>query len=152
MKIDAYQTELVQSAIELAHLMKGQRQLLEKDLFDQGSTIIGIFNDSNFKDSFQNMRELKADLLTNAIEDIAIGGGRLLTATLGITYQKGKLLPYLEMLGSTPSGNIIYSISLKHRAAFQHWRDHDDSEDLELSQTDVNAAIYRLTVELAEML
>lgn len=160
MNTESFQTELVQSAIELAHLIKGDRHLLEKSLYEQGSGVVGIFCDSNFKDSFQNMRELKVDILTNAIEDLATGGGRLLLATLGITYQTGKLQPYIEMLGAAPGGNIIYSINLKQRAAFKHWRDIEQTaeraaqsgEDFELSQTDINAAIYRLTVALSEVL
>lgn len=147
---NAYQTTLVQTAVELAHLLKGNRKLFEKAIFEEGSGVVGIFCDPNFKDSFQNMRELKTDIIHNAIEDVAIGGGRLLTATLGVVYQMGKLQPYLEMFGSNPSGNVIYSINLKQRAAFKQWR--DGADEMDLSQEEVNAAIYRLAVELSEVL
>jgi hypothetical protein len=151
MKSDAFQTQLLDSALELAHLLREHHQLLEKQIYDQGSGIVGVFKDSNFKDSFQNSRDLRIDILKNAIEDLSLGGGRLISSTMGISFSKGKLISYIEEFGSAPEGSVIFSISLKQRAAFQNWRNGDDP-DSELSQDEVNAAIYRLTVELSEIL
>lgn len=149
-KKEVFQTQLLESAFELAHLLRDHRQLLEKSLFDRGNSIVGIFKDSNFKDNFQNSRDLRIDILKNAIEDLSQGGGRLISSTMGISFSKGKLVPYIEELGATPTGSVIFSITLKQRAAFHKYREGDP--EAELVQEELNAAIYRLAVELSEIL
>lgn len=141
MKVDVYS-----SALELAHIFKEEQKLIEKPLLDEGNAVVGVFTDTNFSKSFQGLKEAKLEVLQRAIEEIAGGGGTLLTSQIGIVFREGKVRPFVELLGTSPQGSVIYSLNLKKRKAFHKYKEGDGEE---VSQEDINAAVYRLAVELS---
>jgi hypothetical protein len=142
--------DLLPSAMELAQLLKSNRDLLEEDLYRQGNEVVTIFHDPQTETHFQNLRDLKIDVIAGAIEDLAVGGGRLLMATVGVALGNNQLRPYIDMLGAESSGKIVFSIGLRRKDILPNWRVEDNSEGL--PQEDINAGIYRLTAELAEII
>lgn len=143
MKID-----IAGSAFQLAQMIKTDKSLIERDLFTRGADLLGLFEDLNFKDTFQNFRELKVALFKMAIEDLAMGGVTLKSSTLGLTFRDGKIKTFISPFGANPQGTVMFSINLK--SAVQKGK-KTEGEDSEMPQEDLNAAIYRLTVALSEL-
>lgn len=137
------------SSLELAQLFKDNTSLIEKPLLDQGNELVAFFEDTNFSDSFQNYRELKIDLLTMVLEDLAMGAITLKSSQVGLTFQNGKVKTFITPFGKTQGGNLMMSIALKNVAAFQHWRSGTQAE---IEQEHLNAAIYRVVVALSKVL
>jgi len=144
MKLDIKGTSL-----ELAEIIKDEPQLIEKDLLKEGNDIVAIYQDANFTDSFQNFRELKREIFNLALEDLAMGGITLRTSMIGLTFREGKIKTFISPLSVQPSGNLMFSITLKETAAFKNWR---NDEGADIPQENLNAAIYRIIIALAEIL
>ena len=142
MKIDIYG-----SVKELATLIKQDKSLLEKDLYQQGNTMLALYQDANFTDSFQNFKELKIELFRMAVEDLAMGGMTLRTSVIGLAFQNNKVKTYIAPFGVNPQGNVMFS--MRDMAAFKNWREGDGNE---IPQEVLNAGIYRITVALSELL
>jgi hypothetical protein len=58
MKVDVFQT-----AVELAKIIQEDESIIEKDLVQAGESLVYIYQDPNFKNSFQNLREQKMNFL-----------------------------------------------------------------------------------------
>lgn len=144
MKID-----IKSSALELAQLIKQDPKLIEKDLYSQGQELLALFQDSNFTDGFQNFKELKKELFLSVLEDLGMGAITLKTSSFGLIFRDGKVKTFISPLGVQPQGNVMFSISLKNVAAFKNWR---NGEQGELPDEELHAAVYRMTVALAEVL
>lgn len=144
MKID-----IAGSAFQLAQMIKTDKSLIERDLFTQGADLLGLYEDLNFKDTFQNFKELKVALFKMAIEDLAMGGMTLKGSTLGLTFRDGKIKTFISPFGSTPQGTVMFSINLKSAINQKGKRTEGGSQ--EMPQEDINAAIYRLTVALSDL-
>lgn len=143
MKID-----IAGSALQLAQMIKTDKSLIERSLFTEGSEMLGLYEDLNFKDTFQNLKEMKLELFKMAIEDLAMGGLTLKTSTIGLSFREGKIKTFISPLGTSPQGTVMFSINLKNNAAFKNFRNGDGGE---LPQEKINAAIYRLTVALSDL-
>ncbi len=137
------------SSLELAQLIKKDPALVEKELVQQGNELLAFFEDPNFSESFQNYRELKKELLTTVLEDLAMGAITLKTSTLGLTFLNGKVKTFIAPFGAPSSGNLMMSVSLKNVVAFQKWRTGTQTE---IEQEHLHAAIYRVVVALAKVL
>lgn len=136
------------SSLELAGYIKQDPRLIERDLFHHGNEMLAFFFDSNFTDGFQNFKELKKDLFLTVVEDLAMGGQTLRHSLIGLTFRDGKVKTFITPLGTHPPGNVMCSISLKNVAAFQKWRRDDGAE---IPQEELNAAMYRVVIALAEV-
>lgn len=134
--------DVLRSSEELAQIMKKDPSFIEKDLIQQGDQILGIFTDESFRGSFKNFDKMKIEAIKMAIEDIACGAPTLMSSTIGLTFKNNKIQTYIVPFGTMASGNVMFSINLKNRAAFKSWR---DQEATDFAQEEVNTAIYRLT-------
>ena len=135
---------------ELAQLMKKDPSGIEKDIVARGENLVGLFHDNNYTArGFSEINELKVDIIKKAIEDIAGGVITLRASTLGLTFSENRLVSYVASHGTSPKGSVVFSVSWKNIAAFKNWR--ADGKDT-TSESDINAAIYYLTVEMSKLL
>lgn len=141
--------QIFPQALELATMMKEEPSLVETPLIHKGNELIGIFVDPNFNDNSMNLKPLKIDTLKMAIEDLGMGAITLRTATVGLTYKDGKIIPFINPHGSAAMGNVVYSINWKNVVAFKNWRKGLQNK---IPQEDIEAAIYRLSLELSCLL
>ena len=137
------------SSLELAQLMKQDPSLVEKPLLELGNELVAFFEDSNFSDSFQNYLELKKELLSMVLQDLAMGAMTLKTSQVGLTFQNGKIKTFITPFGKSHGGNLMMSVSLKQVVAFQKWR---SGEKTDIDQEHLNAAIYRVVVALSKVI
>lgn len=138
-----------ESSLQLADLMKQKPQEIERPLVNEGTELIALFEDENFGDRMQNLRELKQELFLAAIDDLAFGAKTLKSSQMGLSFQNGKIKTFITPLGKTTNGNIVASISLKNAAAFKKWRNGSEEE---IPQEHLNTAIYKLIYELSRIL
>jgi hypothetical protein len=141
---------LADSAVDLAQLMSASPARIEKSITAKGENLVGIFSDENYTEKrFKNLRQLKLDILQRAVEDIAVGVSVLRSSTFGLAISNNKINHFISPHGVLPDGNVIFSINWKDIKAFKNWR-RESSHDV--SQDDVNAAIYYLSAEIAKLL
>jgi hypothetical protein len=147
--INSMKVDIKGSSLELAALIKQDPSLVEKNLLSQGNSLLALFEDTNFSNSFQNFKALKRELFCSALEDLAMGAITLKTSVMGLTFKEGKVKTFITPFGVNPDGNIMFSISLKSSAAFKNWR--TSAADTEISQEELNSAIYRIVIALSEV-
>lgn len=140
------QIDVFPSLLELAHFMMKDPSGIDRDNVRRGDELLGIFEDTTFKNSFKGLREQKMAALGNAARDISEGGELLRTSMIGVTFKEGKMAAFVTPHGSSPGGNIVFSVSWKQKRAFHNWRTDASNDN---SQDDVNAALYRLAVCLS---
>jgi hypothetical protein len=133
MKVDVFQT-----AVELAKIIQEDDTIVEKDLVLAGEALVYIYQDPNFKNSFQNLREQKMNFFKMAIEDLAEGAVVLRGSELCLMFREGKVMPTMRAPGAELNGILMFSISL-------------NNPELDIPQEKINAGIYKLTVALAEI-
>jgi hypothetical protein len=141
--------DIKNSSLELAQMFKQNPALIEKPLFEAGHELVGIFEDGNFTHQFQNYHQMKIELLTMVLEDLAMGAATLKASQIGLTFQNGKVRTFIAPFGTAQSGNLMMSVSLKNVVAFQNWRSGDQGE---IEQEHLNAAIYRVIVALSKVI
>lgn len=139
---------IIESTSVLAQLMSDNPSEIDRDLLKKGENLIAIFQDSNFSNQFHNLKDLKKEIISMAINDISIGVMTLQSATLGVTFSHSKLKTYISPHGSSPEGSVVYSLSWKNIKAFQNWRSEEESE---ITQDKINYAIYFLTFQLSKL-
>lgn len=143
--------DVLTPSLELAQIMSQHPQIIEKDLLKKGDELLGIFVDENATTRrFDNIVEVRKDVLKQAIEDISKGILLLRNSTIGIVTRGNKAYPYVVPHGNNPEGNVVFSINWKDRVAFKKWRNSEGTE--EIPQETINAAVYRLAVSLSEVL
>jgi hypothetical protein len=141
--------DIKSSSLEMAQMFKQNPGLIEKPLFEAGHELLGIFEDTGFTHQFQNYHQMKIELLTMALEDLAMGAVTLKASQIGLTFQNGKVKTFIAPFGTSYGGNLMMSVSLKNVVAFKKWRSGDQGE---LEQEHLNAAIYRLIVALSKVI
>lgn len=141
--------DVTSTALELAQIMKEDPSIIEKDEVQRGNELIGVFSDSNFKDTFKDLKKLKVETIKMAIEDLAMGAMTLKTASVGLCFKQNRVQTFITPHGSPATGNVIFSINWKNIVAFKNYR---AGEEEEIPQEDLNSAIYRLTLALSELL
>lgn len=135
---------------ELADLMKNDPGGIDEDLVTKGESLIGLYSDENYTvRRFPDLNTKKIDIIKRTIEDISMGVMILRTSTLGLTVRTNAVEPYIIPHGNLPNGNVIFSLNWKNIVAFKNWR---SGESDPVSQDDINAAIYMLTVEISRLL
>lgn len=141
--------DVLASALELAQVFKETPELIEKDIFNYGSTLISLFQDETKRNSFLGFGKMKVEALRSAIDDLSAGGSILRESTIGLTFKDNRIQNFVVPFGTSPSGDVLYSISLKNIVAFKNWR---DDQTVDIPQDDLNAAIYRLTVAWSQLI
>ncbi len=142
--------EILAASLELAQLMNQDRSGIEEDLATEGEKFIGIFCDENYTTlRFPDLHRERVAIIKKGIEDIAIGVMILRTSTLGLVSLNNEIQPYISPHGNMPKGNVIFSMNWKNLAKIRKWKPGDPEP---VTQQEMNAAIYRLTVELSKSL
>jgi hypothetical protein len=143
--------DVVGPSLELAEIMAEQPKIIEKELVRKGDDLIGIYIDPNATTRvYKELYDVQQEILEQAIDDIAKGILLLRGSTIGVMTSGGKALPYVVPHGSQPDGNVILSINWKDMVAFKNWRTADGTDDI--PQETLNAAVYRLTVALSQVI
>ncbi|MFN7728047.1 MAG: hypothetical protein ACK5P7_02705 [Bdellovibrio sp.] len=142
--------DVIATARKLAQMMREKPAAIERDLINAGDELLAFFEDPNFRTSFQNLKALKKEAIEMAIQDISSGVMTLRSSSIGVSFRGSGLTPYITPHGTSPPGNVVFSISWKNIKAFRHWRDSEGSDDV--TQDQINLSIYRLTAMLADLI
>ena len=140
---------ILDSVYELADIIKSDPTSVEKTLLKRGDELISVFTDPTYSiRRFPDLNDRKVEVLEKAIEDVAVGVLALRSSVIGLINSGGTLVPYVTPHGTNPEGDVVFNVKWKNTVAFKNWRREDGTDDV--SQEDVNAAIYKLTVDLAK--
>lgn len=136
-------------ALEFAQILAAEPKELNQAEVNRGNTVLLVYNDENFGSRFSDLKSLKLSVIKMAIEDIS-GRAQILSAnTIGVTFLENKLQTFLTPFGATTSGTVVYKIGIKNTLAFHKWRQGEASE---ISQEDINSAVYRLVFEWSKLI
>ncbi|MBX3035255.1 MAG: hypothetical protein KF865_15160 [Bdellovibrionaceae bacterium] len=141
--------DVLNSAMKLAHLLKTDISGLDKSEYDRGDRILSFYVDTQFGANFRNLNEMKIEVLTNVIEDLADRARMLSKAFFGVSFVNNQMESFVCDHGQRPKGNLVFKVSLKDVAAFQRWR---AGQEADVQAEDLHAAIYRATVEWSRSL
>lgn len=147
--INQEEVDVLGTAMQLAQLLKEDPQGIDKAEFKRGEILLTFFQDPNFGPSFPNLRDFKTEIVVQAIEDMANRSKILSKSFMGVAFANNALETFNCEYGQSPKGNVVYKIGLRDVVAFQNWRSGQNSE---ISAEDINASIYRLTVEWSKLL
>lgn len=140
---------ILDSVYELADIIKSDPAFVDKTLLKRGDELISVFTDASYTvRRFPDLNDHKIEVLEKAIEDVAVGVLALRSSVIGLINSGGTLVPYVTPHGTNPDGDVVFNVKWKNTVAFKNWRREDGTDDV--SQEDVNAAIYKLTVDLAK--
>ncbi len=134
---------------DLVHIIANDRGSIDRNDFKLGAESVGIFQDSNFSDSFKNLKELKKQVIHEAIEDLSMGANNLRSGQYGVVFSQNTLTKFLSTHDLPPQGQVIFSIFLKDVVAFKNWRNNEGDE---LPQDEINSSIYFLVVTLSHLI
>lgn len=137
-------------AMEFAQILAKEPRELNQAELTRGGNFLLVYTDDNFGSRFTELKSLKESVIKMAIEDISGRAQILSTNTIGVTFLENKLQTYLTPFNGTTSGTVVYKIGIKNVIAFQKWRQGDTSTDI--SQEDVNSAVYKLVHEWSKLL
>jgi hypothetical protein len=136
-------------ASEVAKILADDARELNQEEVIRGNSVLLVYNDENFGSRFTDLKSLKLSVLKMAIEDISGRAQILSSNTIGVTFFENKLQTFLTPFGGATEGVIVYKIGIKNALAFQKWRQGEASD---ISQEDINSAIYRLIYEWSKLL
>lgn len=141
--------DVVGTAEKLAHIMKEDSSAIDRIAAQAGDRFLIFFHDTNFTDSFKDLRTKKIEVIQMAIDDLSQKGKMLAANFVGVSFLNGAMETFICEYGETPEGNVVYKIGLKDVAAFLRWRSGQNDE---INQDTLNAGIYRLTLEWSRLL
>lgn len=136
------------TVLELSVYLRKQPGTRDRDLDRRGEELLAIFQDPNFKDSHQNLRHLKLDIIGQVCRDIAEGLVILRRSNLGVCVQDGKLVKFENSHREQSRPDIVFSISWKNHKSFLNWKNADLQD---IPQEDLNASLYHLAVVLSQI-
>jgi hypothetical protein len=136
-------------AFEFAKILAADPKELNQTELARGNNILLVYSDENFGVRFPDLKDLKLGVIKLALEDISSRAQILSGNTIGITFLENRLQTYLTPFGCLTEGTIVYKIGIKNIIAFEKWRKGELSE---ISQEDINSAIYRLAYEWSKLL
>jgi hypothetical protein len=146
---DAMNSDVRSLVLQLSHLMKDKRRAVDADLVRTAKKCLSIFHDKNFGSTIPGYRTLMEALYLEAADDLANGAPLLKSYSMGLSFKNGKLtkfsIPYSD---STSFGTIACSIKIKSLKAFEK---HLANQDFNLSQEQINASIYFISLQLAQL-
>ncbi len=136
-------------AQEFAQILAAEPKELNQAEIARGNSVLLVYSDDNFGARFIDLKNLKLSVVKMAIEDISGRAQILSSNTIGVVFLENKLQTFLTPLGAQTTGNVVYKIGIKNTIAFQAWRQGEASE---ISQEDINSAVYRLVFEWSKLL
>ncbi len=136
-------------AMEFAQILAREPKEVNQPELARGGNFLLVYTDDNFGSRFTELKSLKESVLKMAIEDIAGRAQILSSNVIGVTFFENKLQTFLTPFNGTTSGTVVYKIGIKNVIAFQKWRQGEGSE---ISQEDVNSAVYKLVHEWSKLL
>lgn len=136
-------------ALEFAKILSENPEEANKAEIHRGNKFILIFNDDEAASKVPQVKDLKVTVLKMAIEDISGRAHILSTNTLGVTLLENEAQTFLTPFGTLTKGKIVYKIGIKNVSDFLKWR---QGERCDISQEDVNSAIYALVYEWSKLL
>lgn len=141
--------DFFESLVQLAQVMKSEPGRINADLNRRGEELLGIFQDTNYRNSLQDLRAQKIRAIEMTAKDISEGVMTLQSSSIGVSYVEGKFLPFVTPHGTPPRGNVVFSLNWRESKAFHSWR---SQEEKEINQEDINVSLYRLAVILSEVI
>lgn len=141
--------DVLGTAMRLAEIFKEDPSAIDKAELARGEKLLTFFQDSNFGPSFAGLKDFKSEVLIQAIDDMSNRAKVLAKNFMGVVFRKNALETFVCEYGKTPEGNVVYKVGLRDVVAFQNWRSGQNDE---ITQEDINAAIYRLTAEWSKIL
>lgn len=140
---------VIMAAMTLAERLHEDPLGVDKSVYDQGNEVIAFYNDGSFSGSFKNIKNVKQEIVMQAIEDLSTKVKILSNSYIGVVYKDNRLRSFSCHYGEEPDGRVIYKISLKNQQKFEDWR---NGQGPEVPAMDINCAIYRLCVEWARLM
>lgn len=141
--------EVLKSAHELAKILKKDSDGLDTAAWSRGDSFLLIANDPQFGKKTAGLADQKIKIIQQAIEDLSARGKVLSEAFFGLTFFENQIQTFICQYGEAPMGKVIFKIAIKNVAAFVEWR-KGGAENV--SEEDLNSAIYRLAALWAEFL
>ncbi|MCB0368938.1 MAG: hypothetical protein KDD45_05660 [Bdellovibrionales bacterium] len=148
-KPSSQRANVLDPAEQYANILKSDPKEINAAELRRGDQFLLIYSDENFGSRFADLNSLKLSVVKMAIEDISGRAQILSTNTIGVTFLDNKLQTFLTPFGGQATGNVVFKVGIKNVLAFQKWRQGQASE---ISQDDVNAAVYRLVVEWSKLI
>ena len=140
---------VLEPAEKYAQILAQNPSEINKVELERGNQALLIYSDDNFGSRFADLNSAKISVVKMAIEDISGRAQILATNTIGVTFLENKLQNFLTPISGQTGGTLVYKIGIKNILAFQKWR---QGETGELTQDDLNAAVYRLVVEWSRLM
>ena len=141
--------EVLNSAFRLAQIIKEDPDSLDTATWSKGDDFLVIFNDSELKQKTEDLVELKIKVIQQAIEDLSERGNILSEASMGLIFYDNQAQAFISHYKEAPLGKIVFKIGIKDTNAFIEWRKGATDQ---ITEDDINAAIYRLTALWAEFI
>lgn len=136
-------------AMEFAQVLAADPKEVNQAEINRANNFILVYTDDNFGSRFADLKALKTSVIKMAIEDISGRAQILSSNSIGVTFLENKLQTFITPFSGVTSGTTVYKIGIKNIMAFQKWRQGESSE---ISQDDINSAIYRLVYEWSKLL
>lgn len=141
--------EFFDSLVELARHMKADPGGVDPELNRRGEELIGLFQDTNYRDGFQDLRARKLQAIEMAAKDVSEGVLTLQSSSIGVAFAEGKFAVFITPHGTPPRGSVVFSLSWRQSKAFHNWRSREEKD---VPQDDINVSLYRLAVILSEVI
>lgn len=140
---------VLEPAEKFAYILHDDPKEINGAEVKRGDQFLLVYSDDNFGSRFPDLKRMKLSVVKMAIEDIS-GRAQILSAnTIGVTFLENKLQTFLTPFNSQTTGNVVFKVGIKNALAFQKWRQGEASE---ITQDDVNSAVYRLVVEWSKLI
>lgn len=140
---------VLEPAEKFAYILHDDPKEIDNAEVKRGDQFLLVYTDDNFGSRFPELKRMKLSVVKMAVEDISGRAQILSNNTIGVTFLENKLQTFLTPFGGQTTGNVVFKIGIKNVMAFQKWRQGEVSE---ISQDDVNSAVYRLVVEWSKLI
>lgn len=141
--------DFFESLVQLAQHMKSEPGGINPEFNRRGDELLGFFQDTNYRNSLQDLRAQKVRVIEMVAKDISEGVMTLQSSSIGISFVDNKFIPFVTPHGTPPRGSVVFSVSWRESKAFHNWR---SQEEKEVTQDDINVSLYRLAVILSEVI
>ena len=131
---------------ELTLVMKNDPESVDRKMLRVGEDLLAIFLDTPLSRRAPEFAEKQRLTFRDAIEDLANGANHLARGAIGIKYEDGVLVSFVQLSSDSSPLNTVFSIRLKKSSDFQAWR---RGEGIELPEALTNSCIYYLISLLA---
>lgn len=137
--------DLTDSVDKLAALIKTDASKIDQELAAEGASLLAVFTDTVMAGKNKTFPLSREVAIRDAIDDLANGGQILARGSIGVKYEDGMMVPFLQLNEDQVQINAAYSLRFKKTAAFRAWREEGP---IEIPQEQLNACIYFLVTQL----